>query len=209
MNAQHLLDEVLGILHEVKQDKQSLEKILNFLNEEIVLSEEPETEVPEKFKGVIPKIASSIDAGLVCYLNLDTLEMEDIPKEWLVEDFDFEMDAGISKEELGIFKHNYWENCMEFEPLESSESFRIMEDFAMQVKSMPIQNKLIQALSNRKPFANFKRIIDNSGEFRQQWFDFKDAELQKHVCTQIYLQLNYGIGTKTDKDSDNPDTLPF
>ncbi len=205
MNEQHLLDEIFGILREVKDDKKSLEKILNFLNEEIVLPEEPAVDLPAKFSPAIKEIAEAIDAGMVCFLNLDTLETEDVHPEWLGEDFDPEIDCGIPNDEWIPFNHPNWEKCMEFEPLESQESFRIMEDFASQVKNTPLQNKLIQALSNRKPFANFKRIIDNSDE-KQNWFKFKDLELQKYVRTQIYLKLTYGTGTKS---TDNNDTLPF
>jgi hypothetical protein len=189
MSTQYLLNEILGILREVKDDKKSLEKILSFLNEEIVLSEEPKPEVPEKFNPAIQQIVGAIDAGMICFLNLDTLETEDVASEWLDDDFDFEMETGVSKGEMDIFKHEEWENCLMFEPLDSHESFRIMENFAAQLKNIPLQNKLINALNNRKPFANFKFHIDNSGEFRQQWFDFKQKQLKKHVKTLLEIKL--------------------
>ena len=132
-----------------------------------------------------------------------------MPKEWLSDDYDIESISGINKDELDIFKHNDWENCLEVEPLESHESFRIMEEFALQLINIPMQNKLIQALSNRKPFANFKRIIDNSTE-RQNWFGFKELELQKFVRTQIHLHLSSKSVTKCiDENSYKPNTLPF
>ena len=126
---------------------------------------------------------------MVCFLNLDTLETEDVAPEWLDEDFDFELKTGVSKDEMDIFKHNDWENSLKFEPLESSESFRIMEYFTSQLKNIPLQNKLINALNNRKPFANFKFHIDNSGEFRQQWFNVKQKQLEKHVKTLLEIKL--------------------
>lgn len=189
MSPQQLLDEILGILREVKDDKKSLEKILSFLNEEIVLSEEPKPEVPEKFNPAIQQIVGAIDAGMVCFLNIDTLETEDVASEWLDDDFDFEMETGVSKGEMDIFKHEGWENCLMFKPLDSHDSFRIMENFASQLKNIPLQNKLINALNNRKPFANFKFHIDNSGEFRQQWFDFKQKQLEKHVKKLLEIKL--------------------
>lgn len=210
MNASQLLDEVLGHIRLIKDDKNKLELVLEFLQDQIISDEEDELEeIPPAFEKVIKPIAQAIDAGEVCYLNLDTCETEDLPREWVYEDFDREEDAGIPKDEWKPFKHTNWDNCMEFEPLESDETFRIMSDFAVQLKNEMLQAKLIQALSNRKPFANFKRIIDNAGEFRQQWFDFKDNELQKYVRTQIYLHLNYGTGTKSEDDLGDPNALPF
>ncbi len=189
MNSQQLLDEILGILRVVKDDKDSLERILTYLYEDIIIPDESEPEIPERFKDVVKEIAGSIDAGFVCYLNMDTLEIEDLHQDWIDEDYDLELETGVSADELDCFKHREWENCMEFEPLESNESFRIMADFASQLKNIPLQNKLVNALNNRKPFANFKNIIDNSGEERQQWFDFKQEQLENHIKNLLLAHL--------------------
>ncbi len=48
-----------------------------------------------------------------------------------------------------------------------------MTDFAERIDDSKLQDKLRSALNRPKPFKNFKWQIDNSGVFRQQWFDFK------------------------------------
>ena len=53
------------------------------------------------------------------------------------------------------------------------ESFKIIESFTATVKDKTLQFRLVQALERKKPFANFKNIIDNS-LIRQDWFDFRD-----------------------------------
>ena len=180
MNSQQLLDEILGILRTVKDDKAKLQKIREFMQNEILIDvEDDKIEIPEKFLSVIKTIVGNIDAGLICYLNTDTLEIEDIPQEFANDYDEMEKETGISVDELEL-KHFDWENCIEFLPLESRESFRIMEDFTMQLKDTTFKNKLINILNNRNPFANFSRIIHNS-DFRQEWFDFKADQLQKHV----------------------------
>lgn len=190
MNSQQLLNEILGIIRLVKDEKANLEKILDFLQQEILSEEEEdEIEIPEKFKDIVKSIVESIDAGLVCFLNPDTLEIEDCPKVFLEDPYEMEESTGTSLDEWDL-KHDEWENCIEFTPLESNESFEIMEDFARQLADIPLQNKLMNALSNRKPFANFKYIIDNS-QHRQAWFDFKDKQLQKQVRIQLSL-LEFG-----------------
>jgi hypothetical protein len=59
---------------------------------------------------------------------------------------------------------------IEIEPPMPGESFRIMEDF---IYSLPenaheLKSKLVQALNRRKPFQNFKYVIDGSGKYRDQ-----------------------------------------
>ena len=75
MNQDHLLNQILSILHAVKDDDLKLQKILDFLEAEIY--EEPQEEqIPEKYRKVVHDIAQFIDSGLVCFLNPETLELE-------------------------------------------------------------------------------------------------------------------------------------
>ncbi len=77
-------------------------------------------------------------------------------------------------------KHKEWEKCVEIEPPESYDSFKVMERFTEKVPDAGLREKLIDALNRRKPLANFKRIVDDS-DYRQDWFDFRQARLEEHV----------------------------
>ena len=188
------LDSILQILYSVKEDKAKLSKILTFLETEIDEEQDQheEIQVPEKFTKVVAEIADSIDAGLTCFLNLDTLEVEEIPKNDLELFYDDQDDDENDSSDEPLMKHFDWENFLEVEPLESNESFRIMEAFAENLEDHHFQNKLVNTLRNRKPFANFKFAIDNS-PYRQQWFGFKKKWLENYVKELLILKL--------DKDS--------
>lgn len=190
MNAQKLLNEILPILHTVKEDPVKLQKILQFLLDEIC--EEPEgeddIEVPEKYLKAVSEIADCIDAGLISFLNMDTLEIEDVPKELISDPEEYELMTGESFESMEL-KYPSWENVMTFEPLESDESFEIMQKFANRLDDKKLQNKLAYALNNRKPFANFKFIVENS-PYRQDWFDFKKRSLEIHVKELLSIELD-------------------
>jgi len=60
--------------------------------------------------------------------------------------------------------------------------------FVDEVDDANLQRKLINALNNRKPFANFKWLIDNS-EHRQKWFDFRQKEHERYVWREIEFEL--------------------
>ncbi|MCD6355459.1 MAG: hypothetical protein J7L95_07915 [Prolixibacteraceae bacterium] len=144
-------------------------------------------ELPEEFVKVIPEIAENIDAGFICFLNLDTREIEDIPKHMVLNPEDFERMTGESAEE-NDFKYLSWENYVTFEPLGSHESFQIMEGFAEDLADSKLQGQLFNALNNRKPFSNFKRKVDDS-PYRQNWFDYKQKWLENHVREELYREL--------------------
>jgi hypothetical protein len=197
MKARDFLDEILPILYTVKEDKEKLQKILQFLKDEIYEGPE-EIEIPEKYKPLVKEIAGNLDAGLICYLNPDTLELEDIPENLVNDPYEFEAMTGTSLEDWGL-KNSEWENCLTFEPLESHESFQIMETFTNNLVDTRFQEKLANALNRRKPFANFKVIIDNSA-YRQNWFDFKNQWMENHVKELLLFELQRKL---EDQDEDD------
>jgi len=191
MNAQQLLNEILPILHSVKEDKEKLQKILDFLLEEIYTEpEEEEIEIPEKYKKLVHDVAENIDCGLVCFINPETLEVEEIPKGMLDGFSDFSLNSELDDEEDDEqkFLHEDWESCISVEPRESNESFKIIEKFVDEVNDKNLKNKLVNALNNRRPFANFKNIVESSN-YRNEWFAFKQKQLEILVWEELEYQL--------------------
>ena len=184
-NKRELLDEILGMLRSVMDDREKLEMIREFFVEEIYNEPageniEYEVEIPEKYRKIVPEIAESIDAGEVCFLNTDTLETEEIP-EFLLEEIYDEMDEE-GKEWTGDFeiRHLKWENYIEITPPGSREAFRYMEDFAEALPPGSFKRKVIDALEKKRPFAHFKDLVEGS-EYSQNWFDYKQKRLEEYV----------------------------
>jgi Uncharacterised protein family (UPF0158) len=74
--------------------------------------------------------------------------------------------------------------------MESRDSFSVMEDFANQVNDARLQEKLFNALNRKHPFREFKFVIDNSGEYRNAWFDFKNKRYFEWVENQLQAHSN-------------------
>jgi hypothetical protein len=193
MKANDLLDEILMIIRSVKDDPKELQKILDFLKKEVLDPEEMDEEeddvvqIPERYNKVVKEIAGSIDAGLVCFLRTDTLEIDDIPYELYSSATLYKMNTGFTLKDFKP-KYTHWKKYITIEPMVPNESFKIMEKFVNQLDDSKLKIKLMNALQNRKPFANFKYIIDNS-EIRQEWFDFKDKKLQEYVSSMIEINI--------------------
>jgi len=190
MKQDQLLDEILMIIRTVKEEPETLQKILDFLNDEIVLPDQDETgvEIPERYYNAVKEIAGSIDAGLVCFLNTNTLQIDELPKELVSSPSMYKMETGFSMKDFKP-KYTSWKKYITIEPLESNESFKIMEKFVNQIENSILKERLVYALYNGRPFANFKKIIDNS-EIRQDWFDFKDKKLQEYVKSMIKINIS-------------------
>ncbi|NPD44965.1 MULTISPECIES: UPF0158 family protein [unclassified Lentimicrobium] len=144
-----------------------------------------EEEFPEKFNSVITPIAEWIDLGMYCMLNSDTLEFEYIPVMMLQDPEEYKLITGETEEDMD-FKYKNWRGLIEIAPLEPSESFEIMENFAFELDDEELRDKLFTALNNRKPFKHFKHLIEHSA-YREQWFDFKIKQVEHHVKKKIFV----------------------
>ncbi len=147
-----------------------------------------EMQLSEKLCELVPKIADNIDAGLVCYLNPETFETEEIPQSML-DGFPRFMDDPDPDNELENFAHEQWDQCWAFEPLESFEAYQLMENFAYQIFDIDFKEILLDALNKSKPFARFKAVLEGT-EQREAWFRFKRHQLEKQVKEKMYHFLN-------------------
>jgi hypothetical protein len=187
MKADQLLNQILPILHSVKDDEEKLQQILDFLLEEIYEEPDEEPEIPEKYRELVKNVAISIDCGVVCFINADTLEMEVVLATMINDPTEYRMLTGIDEDDLNL-EHDNWDNCITVEPPESRESFRIMERFVNRIDDKKLQKLLVNALEKRRPFANFKNVIDDS-EYREQWFAFKQRQLEEYVWQNIEFEI--------------------
>ena len=132
-------------------------------------------------KNLIIEIAQNLDCGNNCYYNPKTKEIVTIPNFGQTGDEDEFRDA-FSAEIEKVTKNK--KEFIKIEVLESFESFKIMERFVSQIADRQFQAELENILERKKPFQNFKNRIDNS-DYRQNWFDFKQKELEKIVETRL------------------------
>ena len=132
-------------------------------------------------QNIVKNIAQELDCGFDCYYNSCTDELIAIPNfSQFSDEEDFKEAFRESLEK--IEKHH--SDFIKFEALESFESFKIMERFVEQVSDEKLKMELENILTNKKPFQNFKHKIDLS-EFRQNWFEFKQIELERIVENQL------------------------
>jgi len=128
----------------------------------------------------IKEISQNLDAGMRSFFNTETGEIKILPdfenhlfaerKMWAdaIEEIDSEFDKYVV-----------------FEVMPSHESYKIMEEFIETVSDNNLQYRLSNAINRSKPFRNFHYEVDNSGIYRQHWFDFKNQKYIEWVKDQI------------------------
>src|SRR5438874_3597832 len=135
-------------------------------------------------KEVLNDIADSLEAGFRCFIHKDTLEVVT----FLDEDRHTGMDTEVWQEDIDkVF--NDRAKYIEIENMDSTESFRVMEEFVFSLENNSIKVRLMQAIEGRKPFANFKHQIHNSGAYRELWFAFSRNKNIKWVQNQLSSEM--------------------
>lgn len=129
----------------------------------------------------IKEIAEQLDCGFSCYCNIKTNALLYVPH--IENNLNTDLDAWAEDlEKIKKERRNY----KTIDPPKSSDTFELMLRF---IKTLPEDSKLrsilTQALAKRKPFQEFKFAIDNSGDYRQQWFDFKNEMLVEWVKSEL------------------------
>ncbi|HTE27161.1 UPF0158 family protein [Flavitalea sp.] len=135
-------------------------------------------------KEILNDIADSLEAGQICYLHKETLEIIQFPD----KDKDLYEDMEVWQEEIDkVFDDR--EKYIEIKGMVSSESFSVMENFVLSLEDNFVKSRLLQAIEGHKPFANFKHQIANAGEYRELWFKFR----RDRNIDWVQEQLDYDI----------------
>ncbi len=143
----------------------------------------------------INEIAQNLDCGMTCYLNIKTAELIDVPENY--EDFDDEDAIEMFGDILEKIKNP---DFKEISVLDSHENFLIMQKFLEKVENAAVRSKLESALDGKRPFANFKKTIDNS-DYIESWFAHKQQELENYVREELEMwQKEADYQTKNNDD---------
>jgi len=189
MNNNNLLDEILIMLRTLKDNREQLEKLHQYMRNELYTEDDTSTEaisIPERFASLVKDTADSLSAGMVCYINPDTLEKIGIPQS-IIDTMIFDEEDDDDAEDDDPFYEDMkridrdWKRTITINPPESGESFSFMERFVGTLPGSRLSKMLSEALSGPKPFRHFNNIIHQSVE-REAWFTFRQKCLGNYVA---------------------------
>ena len=131
---------------------------------------------------IIKEIAEWLDTHHVVFLHQETQEILTYPvaeNGFTDEEFDY-----IEQEVMEVINTDPG-SYIRFDPLNSDESFEMMELFVETLKNAQLKAaRLLDALASRKPFRNFRNAIQ-SEEIEDDWDAYKDAYLQMLVRDRL------------------------
>jgi hypothetical protein len=125
-------------------------------------------------------IAEELDCGFRAFIHRKTGQLLFIPDTNSYSD----LDTDVWNEEIETLENNIAE-YYEIKKWTSNETFEIMRAFTDQLTDHTLKRQLFESLQKRKPFREFRYVIDDSDDFREQWFDFKNKWQQDYVARYL------------------------
>ena len=129
--------------------------------------------------GHINHIAQALDCDMICFMNPDTCEIEDVPHDFL---------SGMYHDETWqeiINRVDQWKKYITFDRPNYTESVKIMQSFIDEcVTSGVLKEQLSNALALRRPDKTFHRIVENS-DYRDQWATYNRHQMMKHIHIKL------------------------
>jgi len=129
---------------------------------------------------LLNEIADNLEMGFRCFLNKKSPAIITYPN----EDNSLNFEPEMWTSEISAVKEAK-KDIIEIENLTPSDSFKIVEEFILTVEDPDFQKTLSDSIQIRKPFANFKFLIESSNTERNRWFDFKKQWYIEWVKNQI------------------------
>jgi hypothetical protein len=129
----------------------------------------------------IREIADQLDCGFRSFIHRVSNELLFVPD---FTNYPY-IEPEFFEEELKKLEDNH-ADYIEIEKPSSHDSFEWMANFTDEIiDNKNLKNQLTRALNKKKPFKEFKFVIDNAGIYRQQWFVFKNEKLKQWVIDKL------------------------
>lgn len=133
----------------------------------------------------IREMADLLDAGQKVWFHRQTREVLSHPDP-AHYDFDSEYDYLIEEvmDEVMLDFDQY----LEIPTLSSTETYKLMEDYADTLLDDRLRRRLFDALGGKKPFKFFRMAIDEA-DLTDDWYTYRDARLQDYVMSKLETLL--------------------
>nr|WP_281024325.1 UPF0158 family protein [Mucilaginibacter celer] len=133
-------------------------------------------------------MAEWLDAGMLVFLHKTTGEVVNYPDELEFSDVEDMWEDVTGKIEADR------DSYIAFEPMPSSQAFRIMESFIAGIDDVRTGGVFTTAISQRKLFRHFNDLLHSYPGLRQEWFVYKAERYFEYVKDEI----DFAFGSDDD-----------
>jgi len=123
------------------------------------------------------EIAEQLECGMVCFYCVKNGELEYYPEE--AEENDDDENAW--QDVIDKIEEAPYGEYLKFPKMDSDTGYRVMEDFVSGIEDEGTRRVFKDALSKRKPFQQFRHLIQDYPQLLDDWHDYKSQSYLDHV----------------------------
>ena len=132
---------------------------------------------------LINDITNALTCDMICFINPDTYEVEDVPHDIL---------CGLYHDETwqeALNRVDQWGTYITIDRPGLSDSVKIMRSFVDgHIPSGQLQKQLSEVLALRRPDKYFHNLVEKS-DYRDKWATYHHRQMMRHVRKQLRDQL--------------------
>lgn len=133
---------------------------------------------------VLREIAIQLETGKCCFWNYKT-------HAYFFADFSILNENPITNNELDPLTSEKLEDFFVVEPMQSKVLYKVMDVFIEKLpESYPLKSRLAKAITKNRPFSEFRMVVSEDEEMKNQWIKFKIAHIEVYVKNELNFWLN-------------------
>jgi len=196
-------DKYRKIVRELTPIMDSDEKITEALNrldkqELEALDRKNGFEIPDKYITVAKQITESVYNGFICFLNPETLEMEQAScegyYEFLGKEYDEQNEDMIIEQGL---TYTEWDSYIRFQPFNRNDLINRIDTFINLMNDDSLKSQLENITDKEELYRKFRGIMERTG-LLGQWNSFRRKEIEAYVKSQLIDNLGSEVTTNDD-----------
>ena len=196
-------DKYRKIVRDLTPIMDSDEKITEALNrldkqELEALDRKNEYEIPDKYITVVKQITEAVYNNFICFLNPDTLEMEQAScegyYEFLGKEYDEQNEDMIIEQGL---TYTEWDNYIRFQPFNRNDLLNRIVIFIDQMNDDSLKSQLENITDKEELYRKFRGIMERTG-LLGKWNSFRRKEIEAYVKSQLIDNLGSDRTTNDD-----------
>ncbi len=187
MKTPEIYGELLDKISLIKHDKEKLMMLMNQIDGfQTTTSQQKIPQAPAAdYESIVVQIAEALDNGFICFLNPDTMEIEQVADEGFFSYTEAEYDEQ-NEDMVDEYGLNYtgWKSYIRFEPFSREDLLDRIETFIMDLEDSKLKKQLEEFTDTEELLRQFPDILERTGH-TEEWNQFKRGELETYVKDQL------------------------
>lgn len=199
MKAEALYIEVINKLSQIRNDEEKLRVILERVNHVLEeVKQEGTPKIPAEYESIVTQIAESLWNGFICFLNPETLEIEQVADEGYYGFTEAEYDEQNEDmvDEYGL-TYPEWDRYVRFEPFGRNDLLNRIDQFIQDLGDEPLRTQLGDFSDTEELIRQFPEILERTG-YTRDWTIFLKSEIEVYVKDQLIDTLEKKTNSEED-----------